>query len=106
MKGVPVRQDDTRLTDDQIADVLGRLEGWRRDGVLLVKDFEFATWKDVNRFLPYLGKTIAALNHHPDFRFDGGRKLLHVEVTTHSKGGLTQADVDLARALNAWRDRD
>ena len=100
-----MREDETRLTEDQIAAALGRLEGWRRDGVLLIKDFEFATFREINRFLPYLGKTVAAHNHHPDFSFVSGRRRLHVEVTTHSQGCLTQADVSLARALDAWREQ-
>lgn len=100
-----MHEDKTRLTEDQLTAALSQLEGWRRSGVLLVKDYLFATYREINRFLPYLGKTIAAQNHHPDFTFDSGRKLVHVEVTTHSEGGLTRADVNLAQALDAWREQ-
>ena len=98
-------EDRTTLTDEQIAAALDRLEGWERDGIFLKKDFRFETFKDINRFLPYLTKTIVAQNHHPDFSFVGGDKLVHVEVTTHSEGCITQADLDLATALNAWSER-
>jgi len=95
-------EDKSVLTDDQLAAAIAALDGWHRDGIYLKKDFVFANYKQINAFLPYLTTTIVAQNHHPDFAFVGGDKRVSVEVTTHSAGRLTQADIDLAAALDAW----
>ncbi|HCN10165.1 MAG TPA: hypothetical protein DIT01_19735 [Lentisphaeria bacterium] len=95
-------EDKTTLTDEQIDAELATLDGWRRDGIFMKKDFIFANFKEINAFLPHLTATIVAQNHHPDFSFISGEKKVSVEVTTHSEGGLTQADINLARDLNAW----
>jgi 4a-hydroxytetrahydrobiopterin dehydratase len=96
-------EDKTHLTEADVDAALAELAGWRRDGVMLHKDFVFASFAEINQFLPHLTATIVAQNHHPDFAFVGGEKRVSVSVTTHSEGCLTQADLDLAGALNDWR---
>ena len=97
-------EDKALLSDVEITKQLAGLEGWQRDGIYLRKDFVFANFKEINQFLPHLTKTIVSQNHHPEFSFVSGRKLVAVSVTTHSAKTITQADLNLARALNAWRD--
>jgi 4a-hydroxytetrahydrobiopterin dehydratase len=92
------------LTDEQIDTEIEQLEGWSRDGKFLKKDFVFANFKEINRFLPHLTASVVSQNHHPDFSFISGEKKVSIEVTTHSEGGLTQADLNLARALNDWNN--
>ena len=77
-------EDKTALTDEQIDAELATLDGWRRDGIFMKKDFIFANFKEINAFLPHLTATIVAQNHHPDFSFISGEKKVSVEVTTHS----------------------
>lgn len=96
-------EDKTALNDEQIAAALAELPGWERDGAYIHKDFVFANFAEINQFLPHLANTIVEQNHHPDFSLDTGRKTVAVRMTTHSHGGITQADIDLATALNAWR---
>jgi 4a-hydroxytetrahydrobiopterin dehydratase len=96
-------EDKTPLTDDQVAAALAALDGWQRDGIFIRKDFVFANFAEINQFLPHLTATIVAQNHHPDFSLVCAEKKVAVEVTTHSAGGLTQADINLATALNGWR---
>jgi 4a-hydroxytetrahydrobiopterin dehydratase len=95
-------EDKSELTNDQINDLLATLDGWSRDGIFIKKEFIFDNFKEINVFLPYLAKTIVSQNHHPDFEFVSGEKKVAVEVTTHSHGCITQADIDLATALNDW----
>ena len=96
-------EDKTALSDDQITAELARLDGWQRDGVYIAKTFEFANFAEINQFLPHIAKTIVAQNHHPDFSLDTGSRTVSVRMTTHSHGGITRADITLARALNAWQ---
>lgn len=96
-------EDKTRLTDDQVAAELASLDGWARYGKFIKKEFAFANYREINQFLPHLTKMIVEQNHHPDFAFDSGTKTVSCKVTTHSEGGITRADIQLARALNDWR---
>ncbi len=95
-------EDKARLADQEVDRKLAELPGWTRDGIFLRKDFIFANFAEINAFLPHLTGTIVKQNHHPDFAFVGVEKRVTVQVTTHSEGGLTQADIDLARGLENW----
>lgn len=96
-------EDKSLLTDEQIALALKSLDGWTRDGIWLTKDFVFANFKEINAFLPHMTRVITAQNHHPDVEFRPGQKRCSFRTSTHSAGQITQADLDLARALNDWR---
>ena len=97
-------EDKTRLSGEQIDKELKKLDGWKRDEVFLKKDFVFANFKEINKFLPYMSSTIVKLNHHPDFSLVCAEKRISIKVTTHSEGGLTQSDLNLALTLDKWRD--
>ncbi|RMH58508.1 MAG: 4a-hydroxytetrahydrobiopterin dehydratase [Candidatus Hydrogenedentota bacterium] len=92
-------EDKTPLNEEEVAQALRTLPGWRVEGKELCKDYRFENFQQINRFLPRLAATIVEQNHHPDFVFAPGEKRLSIRTTTHSTGGLTQADLDLARAL-------
>jgi 4a-hydroxytetrahydrobiopterin dehydratase len=96
-------EDKTSLTNEQADAALAVLDGWQRDGIFIRKDFIFANFAEINQFLPHLAATVVAQNHHPDFALVCAEKKVAVEVTTHSAGGLTQADINLATVLNGWR---
>ena len=96
-------EDRTVLSTAEVDAELRALEGWRRDGVVISRDFVMANFRDITAFLQHLVETIATQNHHPDFSLDTGTRTIAVSVTTHSEGTLTRADIDLATALNAWR---
>lgn len=95
-------EDKTVLSPEQVDEELQTLEGWRRDGTVISRDFVMANFKDITGFLNHLVGTITRMNHHPDFALDTGSRTIAVAVTTHSENAVTRADVDFARALNAW----
>jgi 4a-hydroxytetrahydrobiopterin dehydratase len=86
------------LTDSEIATGLEGLR-WEREGDEIVttvthKDFAGSlAW--VNR----VGELAEARNHHPDIAISWNKVTLR--LSTHSAGGLTAADLDLARAIDA-----
>lgn len=85
------------LTDDEIASGLAGLE-WTREGDELVK---VATRKDFAEALAWVnqvGELAEARNHHPDIAISWNKVTLH--LSTHSAGGLTQADLELAAAID------
>ena len=96
-------ENKTKLAEAEVDKELKSLEGWKRDGIFLKKDFIFTTFKEINKFLPHLTSTIVEQNHHPDFSFNCDEKRVSIKVTTHSEGGLTQSDLNLAITLNQWK---
>ncbi len=95
-------EDKTRLTEEQIEKELAELEGWQREFKCISKRFYIEDWKEITEFIKHLAKVIEETNHHPDIVFHTATKTITVSTTTHSEGGLTRADVELARKLNEF----
>jgi 4a-hydroxytetrahydrobiopterin dehydratase len=88
-----------RLDDQQIEEKLGGLDGWERSGDAISKRFELDDFKGsvdfVNRLLP----VAEGMNHHPDLEISWNK--VTVTVTTHSEGGLTDNDFELAKRIDS-----
>ena len=95
-------EDKSTLSASEADAELASLAGWRRDGVVIQRDFVLASFNDITAFLQHLVETIATQNHHPDFSLDTGTRTVAVAVTTHSEGAVTHSDIAFAQALNAW----
>jgi 4a-hydroxytetrahydrobiopterin dehydratase len=86
------------LPDQAIAEALTTLQ-WTRAGDELEKT---VTRKDFVAALAYVnevGALAEAHNHHPDIAVSWNKVTLR--LSTHSAGGLTQLDLDLAQAVDA-----
>jgi 4a-hydroxytetrahydrobiopterin dehydratase len=87
------------LSDEEIGQRLEVLSGWERDGDAIVKSFENDDFKGsvgfVNRVMP----VAEAMNHHPDLEISWAT--VKVSISTHSEGGLTANDFDLASRIDA-----
>jgi 4a-hydroxytetrahydrobiopterin dehydratase len=84
------------LSDDEIADRLGALPGWRRHGSAIAKEFTCAGFPEAVAFVSRLVAPSEAADHHPDLEIHYRRVV--VSFTTHSAGGLTVKDFDGARS--------
>ena len=82
------------LTQEEISEALTTLEGWAVEEKELVKTFKFSAYLAGIEFVSKLGRAAEAMNHHPDL-IVGWRKVT-VRISTHSAGGLTELDVNLA----------
>jgi 4a-hydroxytetrahydrobiopterin dehydratase len=85
------------LSNEAIAAGLQTLD-WERDGDKIVKT---VTKKDFVGSLEYVnrvGELAEQSNHHPDIAISWNTVTLR--LSTHSAGGLTQLDLDLARAVD------
>ncbi len=87
------------LSDEEIEQRLEVLRGWERDGDAIVREFDNGDFKGsvdfVNRLLP----VAEAMNHHPDLEISWAT--VTVRLSSHSEGGLTAADFDLASRIDA-----
>ena len=97
-----VGENKTTLSAAQVDAALQALEGWTRSETVLARHFVFHTFEEITAFLTHLVRTITTQNHHPDFSLNTGLKMVSVALTTQSEQALTHADLQFARALNAW----
>lgn len=73
-------------------------EDWDRASDRLRKSFKFRDFPDVLAFMVAASGKIEQMNHHPEWR--NVYRWLHVELTTHSAGGITELDEQLAAHLD------
>ena len=87
-----------RLSDD---DVERRLEGgeWRREGDAIARDLRFSDFAAAISFVDHVAEVAEAANHHPDILVHGWNKV-RLTLSTHSEGGITDADFRLAARLD------
>ena len=86
------------LTDEEIDRQLGDLPGWRRDGESLVTSYDAPDFPTAVQLIVDAGVEAEQMQHHPDV--DLRWKVTHWRLSTHSAGGLTQLDFELAQRVS------
>lgn len=89
----------SRLDDEQIETALGAVGGWSRDGDAIMREFDRGDFVGSVRFAEAIVGPAEELGHHPDLEISWST--VRVRITTHSEGGLTDADFELARRIDA-----
>jgi 4a-hydroxytetrahydrobiopterin dehydratase len=87
------------LTDAQLAAGLQRLPGGRRQGDAIHRSLTLADFAAAMAFVNSVAGLAEAEDHHPDIRISWNR--VELELSTHSAGGITQRDLDLAAGIDA-----
>ena len=87
-----------KLTDDAVSEGIASTE-WRRDGDAIVRDVQFKDFKEAMAYVNRVAEAAEEVNHHPDILVHGWNKVRLI-LSTHSVGGLTQSDLDMARRLD------
>ena len=88
----------TPLDAHQIADALTTLPGWTAVGTAIQRQYAAASFADAVALLTRLAFEAESVDHHPDFVLEYRR--LTVRFWTHTAGGVTQKDIDAARAAD------
>lgn len=86
------------LSDEQITAALED-SAWRREGDALVRDWRCTDFAAAIALVERVAEVAEAANHHPDILVHGWNKV-RLTLSTHSEGGITAADVALARQLD------
>ena len=89
------------LNQQDIARELGSLDGWALDGRAIRRQFAFAGFPEAVEFVRRLVPGCEAADHHPDITINYRKVTL--SFTTHSEGGLTMKDFDLAAEIDEVR---
>jgi 4a-hydroxytetrahydrobiopterin dehydratase len=86
-----------RLNDEEIEERLADLDGWERDGEAIRRRFKLDDFKGSVDFVNRLTPEAEEMNHHPDLAISWNE--VTVTISTHSEGGLTANDFELARRI-------
>ena len=87
------------LSDDEIESRLGELDGWSREGDAITKAFDEGDFVGSVEFVRRITGPAEEMGHHPDVSISWSE--VKVSVTTHSAGGLTANDFELADRIDA-----
>jgi 4a-hydroxytetrahydrobiopterin dehydratase len=87
------------LSDAEIEERIAELPGWERQGEAISKTFEHADFVGSVRFVERIVEPAEAMNHHPDLEISWNK--VKVTISTHSEGGLSAADFELAGKVDA-----
>ena len=89
------------LTDSEVSQRLAGLANWRRaegDHPAIATTFEFTDFVAALDFVNQVGHEAELMNHHPDIDIRWSKVTL--VLSTHSEGGLTENDFELAHRIN------
>ena len=88
-----------RLSDEEIEERRAGLEGWERSGDAIEKQFDNGDFKGSVEFVNRLTPEAEEMNHHPDLEISWNK--VTVSLSTHSEGGLTGNDFELASKIDS-----
>jgi 4a-hydroxytetrahydrobiopterin dehydratase len=91
-----------KLTPTARAAALKKLRKWKaidgRDAI--ARKFEFANFNEAFGFMSRAALLAEKMDHHPEW-FNVYNKV-EVTLSTHDAGGVTQNDIDMANAMDAF----
>ena len=88
----------SKLSEAEILERLPKAKDWERHGDMLVRTWQFPSFRRAIEFVNNVAALIEKSDHHPDLivRF----RTVRIEMSTHDVGGLTQRDFDLIAEIN------
>ena len=88
-----------RLSDDELSAALPGLPLWSGDGDGLRRTVELSSFRDAVAAIGAIADVAEEMDHHPDV--DLRWRTLHLALVSHSAGGVTELDLELARRIDA-----
>ncbi len=71
---------------------------WTEKEDQLYRKFEFASFSEAFSFMKRVADLAERADHHPTWK--GTERVVEIWLSTHSKGKVTQRDLDLAREID------
>ncbi|HLH06253.1 MAG TPA: 4a-hydroxytetrahydrobiopterin dehydratase [Terriglobales bacterium] len=87
----------TKLNEPEITAELKKLKGWSLEQGKLHRVFEFRDFSQAFGFMTQVALAAEAMGHHPDW--SNAWNKVTIDLSTHSAGGLTQSDFQLAAKI-------
>jgi 4a-hydroxytetrahydrobiopterin dehydratase len=83
-----------KLTTEAVQVALKKLSGWNLKDEAICKQYTWPSFPDAIKFVNQVADLAEQADHHPDILINYRRVTL--TLSTHSEGGITQKDFDLA----------
>jgi 4a-hydroxytetrahydrobiopterin dehydratase len=87
-----------RSSDQEIQEFLDANPGWSREADSITRTFQFEDFVGSIGFVAEVALLAEKANHHPDIDIRWNKVTL--VLSTHSEGGITSKDLDLAMRSN------
>jgi 4a-hydroxytetrahydrobiopterin dehydratase len=88
-----------RLSSDELGAALADLPLWSGDTDGIRRTVQLPSFRDAVTAITRIADVAEEMDHHPDI--DLRWRTLHLAVVTHSAGGVTANDLELARRIDA-----
>jgi 4a-hydroxytetrahydrobiopterin dehydratase len=92
----------TLLSHDEITKNLSSLSSWMKEGNLIERQFQFKDFVEALSFVNKVGEEAEKMNHHPDIFIHSWNKV-KITISTHSEGGITNKDFQLAEKIEGLK---
>ena len=86
-----------KSSDETITEFTETNRQWKREGDSLVANLEFKDFAESMTFVNQVAAHAEQADHHPDIDIRWNK--VRLALSTHSEGGITQKDLDLARSI-------
>ena len=89
-----------KLSAQEIESSLQGLSGWSHDpsAAVLRRSFSFRDFGEAFGFMTRVALAAEKADHHPEWSNVWNR--VDIALTTHSAGGITRKDLDLAKSID------
>lgn len=87
-----------KLSEPEIVARLPMAKGWERHGDMMVRTWQFPSFRRAMEFVNQVAVLFEKSEHYPDLIVTF--RIVRIEVSTHDVGGLTEGDFALIAAIN------
>jgi 4a-hydroxytetrahydrobiopterin dehydratase len=90
------------MREDEIRARLAALQGWELADGQITRQYKFGNFRDSVAFVVRVSYEAEAADHHPDVEISYNK--VRFTLSTHSEGGVTAKDLDLAATIQRLAD--
>jgi 4a-hydroxytetrahydrobiopterin dehydratase len=87
-----------KLSEAEITERLPKAKDWERHGDMLVRSWQFPSFRRAMEFVNRVAAVIENTDHHPDIVVS--YRTVRIEMSTHDAGGLTELDFAQIAQIN------
>ena len=88
----------SKLSEAEINERMPEAKGWERHGDMLIRSWQFPSFRRAMEFINQVATVIEKNDHHPELVVN--YRTIRIETSTHDVGGLTERDFTLISEIN------